>query len=141
MLPGIQSARLSVESSALGPPTPSPARWCCSPPLWIQGGGHSLGGGGGGGDPIPTKRSDTLVLLYTIIPLHMNLVSNAFAVSKVLRFRKLAIVQIIWVIYHFGKFKKNDPNLVNTTSSLGRYVFGSEISYNKAPPRLPGLGC
>jgi len=34
-------------------------------------------------------------------------------------------------------------NLMNTTpeSSLGRYVFGSEISYNKAPPRLPGLGC
>ncbi len=28
-----------------------------------------------------------------------------------------------------------------TISSLGRYVFGSEISYNKAPPRLPGLGC
>jgi hypothetical protein len=28
-----------------------------------------------------------------------------------------------------------------TNSSLGRYVFGSEISYNKAPPRLPGLGC
>jgi hypothetical protein len=27
------------------------------------------------------------------------------------------------------------------SSSLGRYVFGSEISYNKAPPRLPGLGC
>jgi hypothetical protein len=28
-----------------------------------------------------------------------------------------------------------------SVSSLGRYVFGSEISYNKAPPRLPGLGC
>ncbi len=27
------------------------------------------------------------------------------------------------------------------SSSLGRYVFGSEISYNKAPPRLPGLAC
>jgi hypothetical protein len=26
-------------------------------------------------------------------------------------------------------------------SSLGRYVFGSEISYNKAPLRLPGLAC
>ncbi len=26
-------------------------------------------------------------------------------------------------------------------SSLGRYVFGSEISYNKPPPRLTGLGC
>ncbi len=30
---------------------------------------------------------------------------------------------------------------VGSWSSLGRYVFGSEISYNKAPPRLPGLGC
>ncbi len=28
-----------------------------------------------------------------------------------------------------------------TVSSLGRYVFGSEISYNTPPPRLPGLGC
>ncbi len=33
-----------------------------------------------------------------------------------------------------------DP-AITTGSSLGRYVFGSEISYNKAPPRLPGLGC
>ncbi len=30
---------------------------------------------------------------------------------------------------------------VGSRSSLGRYVFGSEISYNKPPPRLPGLGC
>ncbi len=30
---------------------------------------------------------------------------------------------------------------ITFVSSLGRYVFGSEISYNKAPPRLPGLGC
>ncbi len=29
----------------------------------------------------------------------------------------------------------------NHTSSLGRYVFGSEISYNKAPPRLAGRAC
>ena len=27
------------------------------------------------------------------------------------------------------------------SSSLGRGVFGSEISYNKAPPLLPGLAC
>jgi hypothetical protein len=38
------------------------------------------------------------------------------------------------VLALFAKFKA-EP------SSLGRYVFGSEISYNKAPPRLPGLGC
>jgi hypothetical protein len=36
--------------------------------------------------------------------------------------------------YGFGIFLYND-------SSLGRYVFGSEISYNKPPPRLPGLAC
>ncbi len=29
--------------------------------------------------------------------------------------------------------------VLSCASSLGRYVFGSEISYNKAPPRLPGL--
>jgi hypothetical protein len=40
MLPGtqsIQSARLSVQSSALGPPTRSPASECCS----LQGGRHT----------------------------------------------------------------------------------------------------
>ncbi len=37
----------------------------------------------------------------------------------------------------FDFFLENEEH----RSSLGRYVFGSEISYNKAPPRLPGLGC
>ncbi len=37
------------------------------------------------------------------------------------------------------KEPRRDPG--EQGSSLGRYVFGSEISYNKAPPRLPGLGC
>jgi hypothetical protein len=48
----------------------------------------------------------------------------------------------------FLKVNVSDPGLGSgtggafmTPSSLGRYVFGSEISYNKAPPRLPGLGC
>jgi hypothetical protein len=40
-----------------------------------------------------------------------------------------------WHVWHFGVENCTDK------SSLGRYVFGSEISYNKAPPRLPGLGC
>ncbi len=35
----------------------------------------------------------------------------------------------------------NPSTFFRRLSSLGRYVFGSEISYNKAPPRLPGLGC
>jgi hypothetical protein len=35
----------------------------------------------------------------------------------------------------------NFESLSTNGSSLGRYVFGSEISYNKPPPRLPGLGC
>jgi hypothetical protein len=36
-------------------------------------------------------------------------------------------------------FEKKFLLVSNLASSLGRYVFGSEISYNKAPPRLPGL--
>jgi hypothetical protein len=38
----IQSARLYVQSSELGPTTPSPARECCSSPLWVQGGGDTF---------------------------------------------------------------------------------------------------
>ncbi len=38
-----------------------------------------------------------------------------------------------------GEEAREEPT--SKISSLGRYVFGSEISYNKAPPRLPGLGC
>ncbi len=34
----------------------------------------------------------------------------------------------------------NCKDILLKGSSLGRYVFGSEISYNKPPPRLPGLG-
>ncbi len=40
--------------------------------------------------------------------------------------------------YIFAIFERQKALYI---SSLGRYVFGSEISYNKAPPRLPGLGC
>ncbi len=40
-----------------------------------------------------------------------------------------------------GKDKQHCCCKSDHVSSLGRYVFGSEISYNKAPPRLPGLGC
>jgi hypothetical protein len=43
---------------------------------------------------------------------------------------------LIFIIFFIKKLV-----FFETVSSLGRYVFGSEISYNKAPPRLPGLGC
>ncbi len=45
----IQSTRLSFQSSELGFPIPSPARECCSSPLWVQGGRHTRFVGGGGG--------------------------------------------------------------------------------------------
>jgi hypothetical protein len=66
MLPGtqsIQSARLSVQSSALGPPLTHPQASVAPSKV-----GDTLAcGRGGGGDPIPTKRSDTLVL-HVLIP-------------------------------------------------------------------------
>ncbi len=51
------SARLSFQPSELGPPTPSPARGCCSFLFASKWGGDTLAGGGGvhGGGPIPTK--------------------------------------------------------------------------------------
>ncbi len=50
-----QSARPSIQSSALGPPTPSTLKECGSPPLWIQGGRHThIRMRGWGGGPIPT---------------------------------------------------------------------------------------
>ncbi len=41
----VQRARLSFQSSRIGPPTPTPAREWWSSPLWVQG-GDTLGGGG-----------------------------------------------------------------------------------------------
>jgi hypothetical protein len=53
---------------------------------------------------------------------------EAISKSWLARFK---MVILVWEVLNGRRF----------TSSLGRYVFGSEISYNKAPPRLPGLGC
>ncbi len=66
-----------------------------------------------------------------------------FAVLGVLHhFLSVASVCIFETAHCFRSFyvpRDQVPGFYN--SSLGRYVFGSEISYNKAPPRLPGLGC
>ncbi len=53
----MQSARLSLKSSELGPPSPhpSPAKECCSSPLWVHGGRYTSLRGREGGGPIPTK--------------------------------------------------------------------------------------
>ncbi len=64
----IRSARLSLQSSELGPPTPSPASECCSPHLGPSGGTQSLAGDGAGGAD-SDEETDTLVLRYRIIPL------------------------------------------------------------------------
>ncbi len=62
----------------------------------------------------------------------------------------LEYTSIVYTKDWLGRVRKHSKNNVkkagtrtirmfNNLSSLGRYVFGSEISYNKAPPRLPGL--
>ncbi len=72
----IQRARLSVKSSELGSPTPSPAREGCSPPFGSRGGGgaHSLAGERG--DPIPTKGQTLWYSMYTMIPLRITYYSS-----------------------------------------------------------------
>ncbi len=64
------SARLSVQSSESGPPTPLTASECCPPPLWVQG-GDTIACGGGDGDPIPTKGQTLWYSMYTIITLRL----------------------------------------------------------------------
>jgi hypothetical protein len=62
--------RLSIHSSELGPSTPYPARECCSPPLWVQGGRYTHVGVGGGERTQSDDGTDTLVYFrYTLIPL------------------------------------------------------------------------
>ncbi len=48
-------------------PTPSPARECCSSPLWFLGGRHTRLRGRGWGDPIPPKGQTLWHSLYTIL--------------------------------------------------------------------------
>ncbi len=55
--------------------------------------------------------------------------------------RRRKTLKIVVLEKQQEKVEYKKDNLFNVYSSLGRYVFGSEISYNKAPPRLPGLGC
>ncbi len=61
----IQSVRLSVQSSELGPPTYSPASKCCYPPLGPRG-RHTRLRGSGFGDPIPMKGQTFWYSIYTI---------------------------------------------------------------------------
>ncbi len=51
--------------------------------------------------------------------------------EKELRGLQISTFMCLWTIYIF-------PGSVLRISSLGRYVFGSEISYNKAPPACLG---
>jgi hypothetical protein len=59
----IQSARLSLPSSELGP---SPESGCC-PPFGSKGGDTRWRGGSGG--PNSNKETDTIAAMYIIIPL------------------------------------------------------------------------
>jgi hypothetical protein len=66
----IQNARLSFQSSELGPPPPHPHGSVPTPPLWVQGGRHTRFRGGGVGGPNSDLGTDNLVL-YTITPLQL----------------------------------------------------------------------
>jgi hypothetical protein len=69
-----ESARLSLHSSELDPPIPSPAGECCTP-LRSRGGAHSLAGKEMGG-PNSDEGTDTVVsYVYSIIPLSSHSLS------------------------------------------------------------------
>jgi hypothetical protein len=65
-----ESARLSLQSSELAPPAPSPAgEGSQPPPPRFQGGGHTLLRGRGKGEPIWTKGQTLWYSRYCIITL------------------------------------------------------------------------
>jgi hypothetical protein len=55
--------------------------------------------------------------------------------------KTLALLTLTPAIHSYVYIPLFSSTVTSHSSSLGRYVFGSEISYNKPPPRLPGLGC
>jgi hypothetical protein len=58
LVQSLQSARLPFKSTEWVPPSPQPQRECCSSPLWVQRGTHSLCGGGGGGGVVDPHHVD-----------------------------------------------------------------------------------
>jgi hypothetical protein len=58
----MQSARLYLQSSDLGPPIPSPAGECVPPFTVVPGGGTNSLGGEGVGGPHSNKGTGTVVL-------------------------------------------------------------------------------
>jgi hypothetical protein len=64
ILCGNKSAKLSLQSSELAPPAPSPTSECCHPPLVSGGGTHSLAGERAGRSQFGQRdrHSGTLVL-------------------------------------------------------------------------------
>ncbi len=110
---------MSVQSSELGPPTPSPASGCDSPsPQAPRGGEAKLACGEGGGGPNTDPWTDTLVL-YIIIPLRWRgsevlgsvggwggggegLViqyskSDRVLALQIRRFYSLSVTRLIWI--------------------------------------------
>jgi hypothetical protein len=91
----IQSARLSVQSSELGPPTPSPASECCSPFLGPRRETNSLAGEEVEG-PNPDEGTDTLVLyVYYNLSTHKSLKGSLYYAS----------------IIFFSFVLENEPNI------------------------------
>jgi hypothetical protein len=71
----IQSARLSLQSSELAPPTPLPASECCPPSLWFQE-GDTLACGRGAGEPIRTREQTLWYSGICIIPLRLSVYTS-----------------------------------------------------------------
>ncbi len=81
-----------------------------------------------------------LVLIFIISFVGFIMISPLCSIL----FLPFPMVPILFLPFSFVpscSFYFSVSHYVPSISSLGRYVFGSEISYNKAPPRLPGLGC
>ncbi len=98
----IQSARLSVQSSELGPPL-SPSSEFVSLPLGSWGGRHTRLRGRGRGDPIPTKGETLWYSLYTIITPHTH--SLQLVLEQLMQRRQcIVLCRFLHGVHSYGVF-------------------------------------
>jgi hypothetical protein len=125
----IQSARPSIQSCELGPPTPSTARECCSPPFGSKGGGTFTSGWGCGGNQLRRWgiHSGTLsILQYNYNP------STAEAMKYNVPWPPPLTSELRWSFWRTIKRKKPQNH------SMGEYPAISIIC-RENPAKCPSL--
>jgi hypothetical protein len=130
----IQSARLSIQSSELGPPNPLTRKRVLLPhPLW----GRHTCLRGVGEPPIPTKGQSLWYSMYNIIPPLRSAPSHALTVLQVGLCKIFNDVLLGYFLHEAG------AGILEQSRGGARNRFGTEFSYDNLYPTwfLANIDC